>query len=134
DTPDGEWVKIQNQSATEALQLGGWWVRDAMLRRFTFPAGTAVAPGATVTVHVGSGTSGGSEFYWGLKTTVFENAGDARELGDGAYLFDPHGDLRAWMLYPCLTACSDPNQGALDVVAHPRRPEQVTVRNRVDRP
>ena len=21
-------------------------------------------------------------------------------LGDGGYLFDPHGDLRAWRLYP----------------------------------
>ena len=134
DTPDGEWMKVQNQSATETLQLGGWWVRDAMLRRFTFPAGTVVAPGATVTVHVGSGTSGGGDFYWGLRTTVFENAGDARELGDGAYLFDTDGDLRAWMLYPCLTACSDPNQGALDVTAQPHAPERVTIRDRSDHP
>jgi endonuclease YncB( thermonuclease family) len=134
DTPDGEWVKVQNQSPTETLRLGGWWVRDAMLRRFTFPAGTAVAPGATVTLHVGAGASGGSDFFWGLKATAFENAGDARDLGDGAYLFDPQGDLRAWMLYPCLVACSDPNQGALDVAAHPRRPEQVTIRNQADHP
>jgi len=134
DTPEGEWIKVQNRSATETLQLGGWWVRDAMLRRFTFPAGTTVAPGATVTLHVASGASGGSEFFWGLRTTVFENAGDDRRLGDGAYLFDPQGDLRAWMLYPCLTACSDPYEGALEVSARPRQPEQVTIRNRSDRP
>jgi endonuclease YncB( thermonuclease family) len=134
DTADGEWVKVQNRSTTETLQLGGWWLRDAMLRRFTFPAGSAVAPGATVTVHVASGTSSGSELYWGLRTTVFENAGDGRDLGDGAYLFDPQGDLRAWMLYPCLAACSDPYQGALDVIAQPRRPEHVTIRNRADFP
>jgi endonuclease YncB( thermonuclease family) len=130
DTADGEWIKVQNRSATEALRLGGWWVRDAMLRRFTFPAGTTVAPGATATVHVGSGSSGGNDFFWGLPTTIFENASDHRGLGDGAYLFDPQGDLRAWMLYPCLTACSDPYLGALEVTARPRRPERVLIRNR----
>lgn len=129
DTPDGEFIKIQNRSGTETLHLGGWWVRDAMLRRFTFPAGTAVAPGATVTVHVGRGTSAGGDLFWGLGTTVFENASDPRDLGDGAYLFDPEGDLRAWMLYPCLTACGDPYLGALDVTAEPRAPERVLIRN-----
>jgi hypothetical protein len=134
DTPDGEWVKVQNRSATETLHLGGWWVRDAMLRHFTFPAGTAVAPGGTVTLHVGHGARGGADFLWGLDTTVFENADDGRDLGDGAYLFDPRGDLRAWMLYPCLTACSDPYQGALDVTAQPRRPERVLIHNHSQAP
>jgi hypothetical protein len=80
-------------------------------------------------LHVGRGTSSGNDFYWALGNTAFENAGDARDLGDGAYLFDPKGDLRAWMLYPCLVACSDPYQGALQVAAHPRRPESATIRN-----
>lgn len=129
DTPDGEWVKVQNRSASETLHLGRWWIRDAMLRRYTFPAHTAVAPGATVTLHVGHGRNHGADLFWGLGTTVFENAGDARELGDGAYLFDPRGDLRAWMLYPCLVACADPAQGALQVTAEPRNPERIVVRN-----
>jgi endonuclease YncB( thermonuclease family) len=129
DTPDGEFVKVQNRSTTETLQLGHWWVRDAMLRRFTFPTGTTVAPGATVTLHVGRGADGGGDLFWGLRSTVFENASDPRDLGDGAYLFDPKGDLRAWMLYPCLTACADPYQEALEVTAQPRRPERVLIRN-----
>ena len=129
DSAAGEWIKVQNRSATETLDLGHWWVRDAMLRRFTFPAGTRVAPGDTVTVHVGSGQSTARDFFWGLNITIFENSGDNRNLGDGAYLFDPQGDLRAWMLYPCLVACSDPNQGALDVTADPRRSERVMVHN-----
>jgi endonuclease YncB( thermonuclease family) len=128
DTPDGEFVKIQNRSA-ETLHLGHWWLRDAMLRRFTFRAGTAVAPGATLTLHVGRGAAAGNDLFWGLGTTVFENASDPRDLGDGAYLFDPKGDLRAWMLYACLTACGDPYQGALEVTAEPRRPERVLIRN-----
>jgi endonuclease YncB( thermonuclease family) len=129
DTSNGEWIKVQNRSATETLDLSRWWVRDAMLRRFTFPAGTRVAPGDTVTVHVGSGQNTVRDFFWGLNITIFENGGDARNLGDGAYLFDPQGDLRAWMLYPCLVACSDPNEGALDVSADARRTERVTVHN-----
>jgi micrococcal nuclease len=134
DTPDGEWVKVQNRSATETLRLGGWWIRDAMLRRFTFPAGTTVAPGATATLHVGTGTRRGNEFFWGQRVTVFENPGDSRNLGDGAYLFDPRGDLRAWMVYPCRVACSDRYQGTIDVLAQPHGSERVTIRNRSDRP
>jgi hypothetical protein len=94
-----------------------------MLRRFTFPRGTVVPPGATVTVHVGTGPSSGLTFHWGLRETIFQN------IGDGAYLFDPDGDLRAAMVYPCVVACSDPNQGALAHSAQPRRDESVQVRN-----
>jgi hypothetical protein len=53
-----------------------------------------------VTVRVGPGRSGGSTFHWGLPSPVFENASrDARGIGDGGYLFDPQGDLRAWRMY-----------------------------------
>jgi endonuclease YncB( thermonuclease family) len=131
DTDDinGEFVKIQNQGAT-AVPLGHWWVRDSMLRRFTFPAATVLEPGHTVTLHVGRGADSAEAFYWGYGDPVFENSnGDGRDLGDGAYLFDPQGDLRAAMVYPCLVACSDPNQGALQVTAHERRPESLSVSN-----
>jgi hypothetical protein len=129
DTADGEWIRIRNDSPAETLQLGGWWVRDAMLRRYTFPAGTALAPGATLTVHVGAGADSAQDLHWGLPAPIFENAGDERDLGDGAYLFDPQGDLRAWMQYPCAVACTDPNQGAVTVTAQPRRPERILVAN-----
>ena len=32
-------------------------------------------------------------------------------MGDGAYLFDPLGNIRASMVYPCRGACSDPLAG-----------------------
>jgi endonuclease YncB( thermonuclease family) len=134
DNINGEFIRIQNQGTT-AVPLGHWWVRDSMLRRFTFPAGTVLEPGHTVTVRVGRGTASGETFYWGLGDPAFENAnGDGRDLGDGGYLFDPQGDLRAAMVYPCLVACSDPNQGAVAVIAHPRRPESISVRNTSDHP
>jgi endonuclease YncB( thermonuclease family) len=139
DTGDvnGEFIKIQNQGTT-AVSLAHWWVRDSMLRRFTFPAGTVLAPGRTVTVHVGHGADTAESFFWGLGDPAFENAnGDGRDLGDGGYLFDPQGDLRAAMVYPCLVACTDPNQGAVQVIAHPQRAgggEFIAVRNVSDHP
>jgi hypothetical protein len=50
-------------------------------------------------------------------------------MGDGAYLFDPQGDLRASMTYPCVRACADPYAGAVKVTAKPAGREYVTVQN-----
>jgi endonuclease YncB( thermonuclease family) len=125
---DGEWIKVQNLSPTRSISLGRWWVRDSMNRRFTFPSDTVLVPGETATVHTGSGTRSGNTFYWGLPVTLFPNI-DRIGLGDGAYLFDPQGDLRQEMIYPCLVACTDPYQGAVAITAHPRGVESVTVRN-----
>jgi endonuclease YncB( thermonuclease family) len=124
-----EWMKIQNLGTT-AVPLAHWWVRDSMLRRLTFPAGAVLEPGATITVYTGPGQDTADSFHWGLNQPMFENAdGDGRNLGDGGYLFDPQGDLRAAMVYPCLVACSDPNQGALALDVQPRGSEYVRVRN-----
>jgi endonuclease YncB( thermonuclease family) len=140
DTPNGEWIKIENLDATRTIDLGHWWVRDSGLRRFTFPAGTQLAPGRTLTVNVGAGRRSGNDFYWGLGVTIFENSttahftGSSDGDGDGAYVFDPNGDLRSWSIYPCLVACTDPNQGALRLTAHPRTVESMTVANVSDHP
>ena len=85
------------------VSLEGWWVRDSGLRRYTFPAGAVVPPMGRVTLYVGDGTSGGASFFWGLPTSVFDQVlEDERAVGDGAYLFDPQGDLRAADVYPAL--------------------------------
>jgi hypothetical protein len=129
DSAAGEYIKVRNLHATRAIDLGGWWVRDSGLRRFRFPAGTRLGPGQTLTVHVGAGQRSGNDFYWGLVMTIFENSATGNGDGDGAYLFDPKGDLRSWSIYPCLVACTDPNQGAVEVTAHPRRDEYVEIAN-----
>jgi endonuclease YncB( thermonuclease family) len=130
---NGEFMKVQNRSATKTLSLAHWWIRDSLLRRFEFPAGTKVGPGDTATVFVGRGQRSANSFYWGFSRPIFENP-DARDLGNGAYLFDPKGDLRAWMIYPCLAACTDPLQGTIEVSAHPTRPEYARFHNVSDRP
>ena len=49
-------------------------------------------------------------------------------MGDGAYLFDPQGDLRASMVYPCRESCADAATGslALDVTASGRESVRIT--------
>ena len=127
---DGEWVKIRNLDPVNAVALGGWQLRDSGLRGYRFPAHAAIPPGGTVTLGVGSGGDGQTVFGWGLRRPVFENVSDADGMGDGAYLFDTLGNVRATMVYPCRGSCSDPAQGAVAVSADPRgRDESITLTN-----
>jgi micrococcal nuclease len=100
---NGEYVQIDNHDPFTTVSLENWWVRDSGLRRYTFPAGAVVPPMGRVTLYVGDGTSGGASFFWGWPTSVFDQVlEDERAMGDGAYLFDPQGDLRAADVYPAL--------------------------------
>ena len=129
DTADGEFVAVRNRGAAP-LDLGGWWLRDAHHERFVLPSGTRLAPGATLTLWVGSVPESPGVFSWGMRAPIFANAIRVDvATGDGAYLFDPDGDLRAWMLYPCVGPCGDPLQGTVAVAALPRTPERVVVTN-----
>jgi endonuclease YncB( thermonuclease family) len=130
---NGEWIRIRNLDPVNEVHLGGWWLRDSVITRYHFPDWVTLPPGDSLTVYVGKGTDTWTEFFWKRKWPAFENAnGGERALGDGAYLFDPQGDLRAWMTYPCRISCADPYQGAVRVTAKPRGREQVTVRNVAD--
>jgi endonuclease YncB( thermonuclease family) len=133
--PSGEWVKIKNLDTVNPVPLAGWYLRDSALRRFTFPASAVIAPGGTVTVDVGDDTDApgppGTVFSWGLSNPVFENAThDEDAMGDGGYLFDPLGNIRALMIYPCGSGCTDPAQGTVALSADPAvRRESVTISN-----
>jgi Lamin Tail Domain len=126
----GEWIRVRNLDPLNEVHLGGWWVRDSALRRYVFPAWATLPPGEALTVYAGSGIDTWTEFFWGQRQPIFENpTGGPKAMGDGAYLFDPHGDLRAAMTYPCRISCTDPYQGAVQVDAKPRGREHITVRN-----
>ena len=105
---NGEWVDIENLGSVP-VPLGGWWVRDAAYRGvkahgYTIPAGTQVEAGSTLRIHVGRGKNTTDRLYWGLGENIFANVtGGVQSMGDGAWLFDPKGDLRAWDMYPCRT-------------------------------
>jgi endonuclease YncB( thermonuclease family) len=132
DNPNGEWVRIKNTDPVNSLPLGGWWVRDSDLRRYVFPAGEVVPPDSTVTVDVGRGTDvPPGTLFWNLRAPVFDNASsNGKGAGDGAYLFDYDGDLRAYMQYPCRVSCSDKLQGKVRVEAtYKPKDEFVTLTN-----
>jgi endonuclease YncB( thermonuclease family) len=130
---NGEWVDIRNDGA-RPLNLGGWWLRDSALRYtgktpgYVFPAGTVVDAGRTLRLYVGCGQASATEQHWCLSETVFENVQDAKGAGDGAYLFDPQGDLRASAIYPCMVACVAPLQGLAKLIADPKA-DTITIVN-----
>ena len=132
---NGEWVRIRNTDPVNDVPLRGWWLRDAFLRRYTFPRGAVVPAGGSIRLRMGRGRSGGDTYYWGQRDAVFENVkGGRRAIGDGAYLFDPDGDLRAWVMYPCRVACSEPLRGRVRIQARRRAPESIRVTNTSDAP
>ena len=128
--PGGEWIKVRNLDPAAEVPLGGWWVRDSALRRYTFPSWVTLPPGETITVYVGEGEDTWTELFWGLRSGIFDDLGAPEDhMGDGAYLFDPQGDLRGGMIYPCRGACTDVNTGAIEITAKARGREHIALRN-----
>jgi endonuclease YncB( thermonuclease family) len=139
---NGEYVDIRN-GGSRPLSLAGWFFRDSFLRfqrgtrtpGFVFPAATVVPAGGSVRLRAGCGSSSARDLHWCLDGTAFENVtGGPRHVGDGGYLFDPRGNLRASFLYPCLVACADAAAGRVRLDPHPNRPEAITILNTSGRP
>lgn len=133
---NGEWVDVHNGGG-RALRLGGWWVRDSWLRYgqdhvpgYRIPDATVVPAGGTLRLRAGCGPAGALEQHWCLRESAFENVSTGfGTMGDGAYLFDPQGDLRASQTYPCLVACSDPLAGRVRLAVQPSRRESISIAN-----
>ena len=132
---NGEWVDIRNTGATD-VPLAGWWLRDSWLiynarhvPGYEFPADAVVPAGGSLRLYVGCGSSSPQRHFWCQDSAVFENADFKRHSGDGGYLFDPQGDLRASSIYPCVVSCQDPLLGAVEVSVRPTTPESITVSN-----
>ena len=58
------------------LDLSGWTVEDEADHRYSFPAGFTLDPGASVTLHTGSGADTWTDLYWGAEQAVWNNGGD----------------------------------------------------------
>ena len=70
-----EYVVLRN-AGDEALDLSGWAVTDEAGKQYTFPDGTTLAAGETVTLHTGSGSDGNGDYYWDASGPVWNNGGD----------------------------------------------------------
>lgn len=129
--PADEWIKIQNLDPVNPVSLQGWWVRDAGQARFRFPPTAVLAPGATITVDVGTERVDAMELSWNRRRPIFTDPSyDERARGDGAYLFDPLGNVRAATVFPCRVSCTDPLQGAVSVAVDPSgRDESIVIAN-----
>ncbi|MEA2172250.1 MAG: competence protein ComEC [Solirubrobacteraceae bacterium] len=126
---NGEYIEIRN-AGSSPVDIGGWWARDSWLNwfggkqhgtpGFRFAPGTTVPARGLVRLHVGCGGDDATDLHWCQKSSAFENvAYDKTNIGDGAYLFDPKGGLRAGFQYPCRVSCADPAQGNVKVVPVP---------------
>jgi endonuclease YncB( thermonuclease family) len=133
---NGEYAELRN-GGPRPLSLAGWWFRDSWLNYdaqhqpgYGFPAGATIPAYGSIRLHIGCGSNTLSDYHWCQHSDAFENVTRTRtQLGDGGYLFDPQGDLRAEQMYPCLVACSDPLAGAIRIDVQPRTPELITLTN-----
>ena len=113
ERPNGEWVRIRNHDPRRRVPLRGWRVRDPGLlgsklkSGYRFPRRAFIPAGGSIRVRVGRGRNrNGVVYHWGLTHPLFQNATYGREqIGDGAYLFDPDDELRAYHQYPCRRPC-----------------------------
>jgi endonuclease YncB( thermonuclease family) len=137
-TANGEWVRIKNADPVNDVSLRGWTLRDSQLRGqklrsgYRFPPTAVVPAGGSITVKVGRGSNRNGTYFWGLNEIIFDNAtNNKKQIGDGAYLFDPHSELRAYTIYPCRVSCSEPLKGKVSVKARYMGAEHewVTIKN-----
>ena len=78
----------------------GWQIKDTALDFYEFPSGTQIAPGQSLTVHVGVGNDTAAALYMDRTSPIFSGV-------DGAFLLDPDGDIRAQNTWPCVGLCGD---------------------------
>lgn len=81
---DAEEVQIRNTGA-DPIELAGFTLRDNDTYTFTFPEGSRIQAGQTISVFSGCGVSTASIYYWCADGQVWNNA------GDGIFLRDPQG-------------------------------------------
>ncbi len=114
---NGEWVKIKN-NGDSTVNLTDWTLRDTSLEHiWKFPSNASISPGQTITIKVGNGSDGGGVYYMDQSAPMFENF-----IPEGVYLLDYWGanrsltgEIRAHFIYPCLTNCTDPLQGKIQM-------------------
>ncbi len=74
-----EGVRLTNSSSSSSYNLKGWTIRDRANHVYAFGAFT-LKPGATVTLHTGTGTNTSGNVYWDRKWYVWNNNGDTAYL------------------------------------------------------
>lgn len=74
-----EYIQVKN-TGTTTLTLTGYVIRDDGPQKFTFPTGTKLAAGKTLTIRSGSGTNSSTTLYWKKASYIWNNTGDTARL------------------------------------------------------
>lgn len=69
-----EYVTLTNTGATE-INVAGWTISDAAGHTYEFGDHT-IAPGASLTLHTGTGETTATDAYWRATSPVWNNGGD----------------------------------------------------------
>ncbi|MGI9667367.1 MAG: lamin tail domain-containing protein [Acidimicrobiia bacterium] len=90
---ESEFVTIVNEGYGR-VSIQGWVLRDeSSSNRLTFPNGTVLAPGESVTVVTGCDGAAPDAIYWCSDTPVWSNGGDT------AIVSDTLGNAVVWFTY-----------------------------------
>ena len=134
-----EHVRITNRGPGTA-NVTGWTIRSGSIRRFRVPAvsGYSSLPaGRTLRIYVGRGQNTRYQRYLqygGLiwrDIDVWKQGSPYGSGGEGGYVVDPHGDVRAHQIYGCAALCADPSGARIQVTAVSK--EHIRVTNVSDR-
>jgi len=77
--PNGEWIEIRN-AGTKPASLADWRLQYKTGTFLDFEGPVVIAPGATVTVFMGTGSDTTSEVYWGFASGYLSNASGSLTL------------------------------------------------------
>lgn len=117
DRNDGEHVRVYNRGPGP-LDLDGWKLRAGAVRRYRLRPGPSIPAGSMVTIHPTAGTDTTYHRYLGRPGNLWPDIdvyGPAGGLGEGAYLVDPGGDVRAAQMYRCRARCTPPGRDKLKI-------------------
>jgi glycerophosphoryl diester phosphodiesterase len=76
---NGEHVVLRNVSR-QAVDVGGWYMRDDPYNRLSIAEGYTIPPGGTLRVYVGTGTNTADRYYNALPAAILGNGGDSIAL------------------------------------------------------
>jgi glycerophosphoryl diester phosphodiesterase len=89
---NGEFVTLQNLAGS-ALDVGGWFVRDAAGSPLVVPYGTKIAPHGQLRIYTGPGVETPGSVYCNRRRALLNNTGDTLRL------FDRRGTLLQTFTY-----------------------------------
>lgn len=78
-----EYIQVKN-TGSSTLTLTGYTIRDDGPQKFSFPKGTKLAAGKTLTIRSGTGTNSATTLYWNKASYIWNNTGDSARTYNGA--------------------------------------------------